>query len=225
MLAMIRHSAVPIAVALLLGSATAAEGASNHRPHGQPDRGTTGERTPIRIPVLRNDRDRDGDRLTVTGVRVQGTRGVVSVSRTGRTIVYDPTGAFDALATGETAIDRFSYTLSDGRGGHDRVVAAAVTVSGVSGLPTLYPYPLMVGANTGGNYFDIFGELEYPNITITAVTQPPHGHAYLNGGTTLGYDPPFGYCNSGGPTDDFTYTITNGTTTATGQVHTTVDCG
>jgi hypothetical protein len=185
---------------------------------------------------LSNDRDPDGDRLRITDVRDAGTRGRVMGARNRRTIVYDPAGAFNALNAGEKAVDRFSYRVSDRplRRGSARasvsgqLVQVAVTVTGVGYIPPLYDYPLYVGADTAGNYFDVLNGREYPgNLTVTSVTQPARGTAYLDGGTELGYDPPLGYCNSnnGNPTDDFTYTITDGTTTATGRVLTTIDCG
>jgi hypothetical protein len=232
-----RPAALPLAVAVAVAVALAASGATaraadNHRPVGRADRATTDEGTAVRLKVLSNDRDADGDRLRITSVRVVGTRGRVTVGGSGRTLVYDPAGAFDALHAGETAVDRFSYRISDlpRRRGSARaavggqLVQVAVTVSGVSSLPRLYDVQLDVTANTLGNRFDVFGDENFGNLTITGVTQPPHGNAYLSGGTTLGYDPPFGYCNNGNPTDDFTYTITNGTDTATGTVLTTVSC-
>jgi hypothetical protein len=156
----------------------------------------------------------------------------VTVGRSGHTIVYDPAGAFDALRVGETAVDRFSYRISDRRGRRGsaraavggQLVRVAVTVSGVSSLPTLDDVQLNVMANTLGNDFDVFGDDDFGDLTITSVTQPAHGTAYLNGGTTLGYDPRSATATNGNPTDDFTYTITDGTSIATGRVLTTVDC-
>jgi hypothetical protein len=233
---MIRSAALPLAVAVaVLGGAAPASAAHNHRPVGRADRGTTNEAALIRLDVLSNDRDPDGDRLRITDVRVAGTKGRVTVGRKRRVIVYDPAGAFDALDRGETAVDRFSYRISDRPGRRDsarasvssQLVRVAVTVTGVGYIPPLYDYQLYVGANTGGNYFDVLNGAIYPgNLTITSVTQPPRGKAYLDGGTILGYDAPLGYCNTnnGNPTDDFTYTMTDGTSTATGKVLASIDC-
>jgi len=43
--------------------------------------------------------------------------------------LYEPNGAFDDFAAGETATDGFAYTISDGHGGVDTAVAT-ITVTG-----------------------------------------------------------------------------------------------
>ena len=75
--------------------------------------------------VLLNDSDADGDTLRITGISLAGTLGLVTDNGDG-TFDYDPNGAFDSLGNGETATDRFSYTVSDGNGG---VSVATVTVT------------------------------------------------------------------------------------------------
>jgi hypothetical protein len=215
------------------GFRRAGHGTRNRRPVGHADRATTHESTRVRIPVLRNDRDRDGDRLRITDVRTAGARGRVTIGRGGRSIVYHPVDAFDALHDGQKAVDRFSYRVSDrearGTGARasaaGRYVPVAVTVRGVGYIPPLDDYTLYVGKDTGGNYFDVMNGRIYPTaLTVVSVTRPVHGNAYLNGSTYLGYDPPLGYCNTGQPPDDFTYDITDGTTTATGRVLVVVEC-
>ncbi len=47
---------------------------------------------------------------------------------------YDPNGAFDHLALGETAIDSFTYAIFDGNGGVDSATAT-VTIDGVNDAP------------------------------------------------------------------------------------------
>lgn len=61
------------------------------------------------VKLLANDSDPDGDALSVTGTSATSTNGA-SVTLGGGQITYTPAGSF----TGE---DRFTYTLSDGRGG------------------------------------------------------------------------------------------------------------
>jgi hypothetical protein len=80
------------------------------------DSATTPEHTRITIPVLDNDFDPDtGDILTVASV-TQGTHG--QVFKNGSNVTYAPDFGFDGT-------DRFTYTVSDGRGGND---TATVTV-------------------------------------------------------------------------------------------------
>ena len=62
------------------------------------------------IPVLANDGDPEGDALSVTGA-TQGANGSVAVNADG-TVTYTPRRNFRGL-------DRFTYTISDGRGGTD----------------------------------------------------------------------------------------------------------
>ena len=46
-------------------------------------------------------------------------------------LAYDPNGQFENLAVGETAIDTFTYTVTDGNGGTD-VATVNVTITGVA---------------------------------------------------------------------------------------------
>ncbi len=90
----------------------------------------TDEATPFTTAnVLANDTDADGDSLGVAGVDVTGTLGLVTDNGDG-TFHYDPNGAFDGLAAGETATDSFKYTVSDGTGRTD-VGTVVIAISGV----------------------------------------------------------------------------------------------
>ncbi len=48
------------------------------------------------------------------------------------TYSYNPNGAFDALNTGESATDSFSYTVSDGHGGF-ATTTVDITIDGIGG--------------------------------------------------------------------------------------------
>ena len=59
--------------------------------------------------------------------------------------------------------------------------------------------------------------------SIDSVTQPAGGSVTItNGGADVTYQPNVNFCNDGSPTDDFTYTLTPGSSTAT--VAMTVTC-
>ncbi|MEQ1860209.1 MAG: Ig-like domain-containing protein [Chthoniobacteraceae bacterium] len=73
-------------------------------------------RTGTRLPVLDNDTDPDGDRLTIVAV-TQGAEGRVAF--TASYVTFAPFATFDGT-------DTFTYTISDGRGGMD---TATVTVN------------------------------------------------------------------------------------------------
>ena len=61
------------------------------------------------------------------------------------------------------------------------------------------------------------------SASISAVSQPTNGTVVItNAGADLTYEPDADYCNDGDPTDDFTYTLSPGDSTAT--VHVTVTC-
>lgn len=63
--------------------------------------------------VLLNDTDGDGDALSVTGLDLSKTKGVVTDNGDG-TFDYDPNGAFDDLQAGQSATDTFFYFATDG---------------------------------------------------------------------------------------------------------------
>lgn len=71
----------------------------------------------VTIPVLNNDYDPNGDVLKIISVK-SGQRGSVSISSTGKELIYK--------AGYRTGSDTLSYTISDGRGGK---ASAKVTVS------------------------------------------------------------------------------------------------
>ncbi|QEG40277.1 DUF4347 domain-containing protein [Roseimaritima ulvae] len=95
--------------------------------------------------VLQNDVDIEGDTLTVSHVQgsaanvgnsiVIGSGALVTLNANG-SFNYDPNGAFDQLAAGETATDSFTYTVSDGNGGSD-TATVSVTITGTDDAPTI----------------------------------------------------------------------------------------
>jgi len=90
-----------------------------------PAAGSTGVPAP---GVLGNDSDPDGDPLSVVDFDALSTLGAaVSISPDGA-FAYRPLGSviLQALQSGETAVDTFTYTISDGRGG---TATATVTIT------------------------------------------------------------------------------------------------
>jgi len=84
-------------------------------PIAVPDQAVAGTQ-PIDIPVLANDRDPDGDPLTVTAVTTPSS-GTVTINADG-TLHYTPAPGYVGTVT-------FTYTISDGHGG---TATATVTV-------------------------------------------------------------------------------------------------
>ncbi len=98
--------------------------AVNRAPVAVADEGFVSGSDPVRIAVLANDRDPDGDALHVTAV-TQGEFG--SVVLAGNIVLYLPGSAF-------AGADSFTYTASDGRGGF---ADGSVRIS--------YPFPAAAG--------------------------------------------------------------------------------
>ncbi len=93
--------------------------AFNNPPQANDDQASTRPREAVKIDVLANDTDSDGDRLTII-VFTQPEHGVVTKDE--NRLVYTPSRRF-------VGSDRFGYTVSDGHGGTD-TAQVTVTVQG-----------------------------------------------------------------------------------------------
>jgi VCBS repeat-containing protein len=104
----------------------------------------------IAAALVRNDRDVDaGDRLTVAAVDAGQTRGEVQVLETGE-VVYDPAGQFTQLGDGETAADRFRYTIEDSLGNRATAEVTVTVFGRADGIP---PRVVRVVRNDHGQDF------------------------------------------------------------------------
>ena len=118
-------------------SITANVEVGNVAPAADDDAATTTEDDPvITIDVLDGDTDVAGalDPLTITGVDASGTLGTVAF--TSGHVTYDPDGQFDSLDANSSAIDMFTYSISDGDGGNATGVVR-VTINGTNDDPTV----------------------------------------------------------------------------------------
>ncbi|SHI15759.1 tandem-95 repeat protein, partial [Clostridium magnum] len=95
------YSAEPATVGITISSV-------NDAPTAVADTATTEEDAPVKISVLANDSDIDGDSLAVSGVGTP-TNGTVVINEDG-TVTYTPNTNFNGT-------DTFTYTVSDGKGG------------------------------------------------------------------------------------------------------------
>lgn len=97
--------------------------------------------------LLANDREFDGDAMTITAVDAVSTLGA-SVTLVGGQIRYLAGASFDALAEGEVVTDTFTYTVDDGKGGTD-TATVTVTLTGTNDAPVLTLVPAVsVDENT-----------------------------------------------------------------------------
>ena len=117
---------------------------ANDSPDAADDTGTTSENTVLSVvdpgataSLSANDVDPDAsDSLTVVGFQNPSSLGAsVAVAADG-TFIYDPTAApaLQALAVGESALDTFTYAVSDGQGGTD-TATVTITVTGANDAP------------------------------------------------------------------------------------------
>ena len=167
-------------------------------PMGVDDLATTLEDTPVTIAVLANDRDGDGDALSVESSDAPAD-GTVVVNANG-TITFTPAANFNGLV-------EFIYTISDGYGGTGTAFVS-ITVLPVNDGPIAVDDEATTTEETAvivpvlDNDFDPDGD----TLSVSAVTAPQHGTVSANADGTLTYVPEANYQ---GP-DGFSYTVLTG---------------
>jgi hypothetical protein len=173
--------------------------APNNTPVANDDTATTAKNTPVKIAVLANDSDPDGDPLIVTGITTPPTHGSAVVNPD-NTVTYTPASNF-------VGTDSFRYSVSDGRGG---TASANVTVT-VTPPPNHPPDAMDDSATTTKNTpvtIDVLANDSDPDgdsLTVASVTQPFNGSATTNG-SNVTYTPNANFVG----TDSFTYTASDG---------------
>ena len=169
----------------------------NNRPVAINDEATTESNIPVNINILSNDKDPDGDKLSVMGVS-RPVRGTIESDADG-TITYSPLKSWSGT-------ERFGYTISDGRGG---VATGTVTVIVQNQPPEAEDQDISVNAN---NPIKIKLEAKDPDddkLKFVLDTKPSHGRiAQFSSSTgTLAYIPDANY----GGKDEFTFKVHDGT--------------
>jgi VCBS repeat-containing protein len=111
-------------------TASIAVNAVNDAPVASNDTTSTDEDTAININVLGNDSDVDSTMLSASVGPTSAQGATLSVNVDG-TINYNPasSASMQAMNTGQSVVDTFNYSLSDGNGGTDTAVVS-VTVNG-----------------------------------------------------------------------------------------------
>ncbi len=99
------------------------------------DEGATDEDSGVDIDLFDGAFDVEGDAFAVTSFDDSATLGSVVVAANG-VASYDPAGAFEYLAEGETATDTFSYTVQDDAG-NETTTTVTVTVTGANDGPVV----------------------------------------------------------------------------------------
>ncbi len=184
--------------------------AVNDAPVAKNDTATVNEDSLVRIAVLANDSDVDGDKLTVTGASAE--HGTVIVNKSG-TIDYMP-------GTNYNGPDTITYSISDGKGG-STTATVSVTVNSVNDLPTAGGDTATTDEDTAVtvNVLANDGDVDGDKLSVTGATAL-HGSVAINGDGSLTYTPGANY---NGP-DTITYTVSDGHGGgATGSVAVTVN--
>jgi hypothetical protein len=179
---------------------------ANVDPVAEDDKAETDEDTAVEIDVLANDRDPDGDTLTVTTV-TPPVNGEATIN-SDNTIEYVPDANFNGT-------DNFTYTISDGDGGV-ATATVTVTVKAVNDAPVAVDDAAVTTIGKAvtipvlANDSDADGD----TLTVTSVTNPRHGSATIAKGGVI-YKPDAGFKG----VDRFGYTVTDGSgATATASV-------
>ena len=111
---------------------------------------TTDEDTPLTIDFLANDTDAEGDELTVHYMG-DPSAGAITFDAEGR-VVFDPRGAFDALAPGDSSVVTWTYRLREEGEVLDEVATISVTVTGVNDAPVFATPTRVDGCLSGARF-------------------------------------------------------------------------
>mgnify|MGYP000005862283 CR=1 FL=1 len=165
--------------------------------------------------LLANDSDPDGDPLSLDGF-TQPAHGSLVDNGDG-TLTYTP----DA---GYAGADSFSYTISDGTDTATATVDLTINPP-ANAAPTPADDSFSLVADTDLTLSaddDLLANDADPDgdpLEITDLSDPANGTLADNGDGTLTYTPNAGYAGA----DSFTYTVSDGTDTATATVDLTID--
>ena len=170
----------------------------------------TEDRVDVRIPVLNNDRDDDGDALTVLNVG-NASNGTAKLDADGSAVLYTPNPNY----VGE---DSFTYIISDGAL-QDETTVNIMVVRG-NKRPTAFVDNAIVDQDSRDNPLTVLGndrDSEGHQLTITQVDAPTVQGATVQVNpvnSALLYTPAPGFTGE----DRLAYTISDGELTARAEV-------
>lgn len=184
----------------------------NANPIANDDSVTTAENSSVKINVLSNDSDADGDSLSITKTSAPA-HGTVQIGA-GGVLTYTPGKDF-------VGSDSFTYTISDGHGGKS-TATVDIDVNGVNTAP-IARNDLVSTTNTGSININVLTNDMDPDgdkLTVTSVSgavakateaartsaTTAHGTVSINADGTIKYVPQTGFVG----TDSFTYTVSDG---------------
>lgn len=173
----------------------------NDEPVAQDDSVFMAEDAPPQVVgVLINDRDVDGDTLTVTSVSQPADPDAGLVTLVAGVVTFAPSPNY----FGETT---FTYTIDDGAGGTD-TATVTISVSSIPDQPAANDDALAIGVDSAQVPIDVLAndtDGDGDVLTATAVTQPPVGGTVELIDGAVYFTPSVGF--EGEVT--FTYTVTD----------------
>ncbi len=173
--------------------------------------------------VLANDSDIENDPLNISSFDAVSNLGAAVTVAADGSFTYDPTGAptLQALQAGDSTVDTFNYSISDGQGGAASAIVS-VTVLGINDAPiavddlasTILNQTVVI--NVTANDIDVDGNLDPGTVII--ISGPSSGTAVELGGGEISYTPvsffsgvdslDYSVCDTEGICDTATVTIT-----------------
>jgi large repetitive protein len=168
----------------------------NDPPVAVNDDARTSEDTPVKVAVLANDSDVDGDPLTVTAATAPN--GTVVINPDG-TITYTPKANFNGT-------DTITYTISDGKGGTS-TATVTVTVDPVNDPPVATNDVATTNEDTPVTVSVLANDTDIDGDPLTVVSATaPNGTVVINANGTITYTPNLNFNG----TDTITYQISDG---------------
>ena len=208
----IAHRIVGSLLASAFGLATPAAFAA--APIAKPDTASTKSGVAVSIPVMANDRDPDGDLLTIGSFPQASRPSHGSVSRRGRFAVYTP-------AAGFSGTDSFSYRLKDSTNAWSRAARVTVTVTAIGNTAPVASADSASTVSPNAAVIDLLSndtDADGDALAVTATTAVANGTLTRADGSVT-YTPDAGFSG----TDSFGYTLSDGKGgTASGSVTITV---
>ena len=168
-------------------------GATNNRPVAVDDLVFTDEDSGTynsgSASVLDNDFDFEGQALTVAAGTLTGTYGTLTINSDG-TYSYVQNASNQSLALGESAVDSFDYTVSDGSGTDTGTLI--LTIAGRNDAPVANPEIEATDENTGIMVDVLANDSDVDNgavLTVIAASAPAGQGTASISGNQIQFDP------------------------------------
>jgi hypothetical protein len=190
-------------------------GPANIPPTAFDDTGATDVGTPVTLTPLANDEDPDGDDALLTISSITPAANGTAVLNGDGTVTYTPNADF-------VGTDTFTYEVADPGGASDTGIVT-VTVTDPNGPPVAVDDTVTTTVGTPVTLDPAANDTDPEDdpLTVTDVGTPTNGTVVLDGDGNVTYTPDAGFAGD----DTITYTVSDGTSTDTGEIVVTVEDG